>query len=115
MHEAINAVAREKLLQAMHIAEREGYTVLHGIVDSMYVKASDTGAAGDDMMSDDAMSDDALLRLAKVVTAETGLVIEYKKRYSFMAFLNSVNADYMPVPTAYFRSWGRTAGSRSEG
>jgi DNA polymerase elongation subunit (family B) len=36
-HEAINAVARETLLVAKEIAENNGFTLLHALVDSLYV------------------------------------------------------------------------------
>jgi DNA polymerase elongation subunit (family B) len=43
-HEAINAMAREKLLVAKEAAEQRGYRVLHALVDSIYVqKAGDWG------------------------------------------------------------------------
>jgi DNA polymerase elongation subunit (family B) len=37
-HEAINAMAREKLLVAKEAAERSGFRVLHALVDSIYVQ-----------------------------------------------------------------------------
>ncbi len=43
-HEAINAMAREKLLVAKEAAEARGFRVLHALVDSIYVqKAGDWG------------------------------------------------------------------------
>ena len=38
-HESITAFARELLLDAIEIAEHAGYRVLHGIIDSIWVKA----------------------------------------------------------------------------
>ena len=48
-HEAINALAREKLLVAKEAAEQRGFRVLHALVDSIYVqKNRDWGpGAGD--------------------------------------------------------------------
>ncbi|UCH89528.1 MAG: hypothetical protein JSV49_02460 [Thermoplasmata archaeon] len=37
-HESITAVAREVMLDAMEIAEAHGYEVLHGFVDSLWLK-----------------------------------------------------------------------------
>jgi DNA polymerase elongation subunit (family B) len=37
-HEAINAYARELLVRSMHIAETHGYEVVHGIVDSLWLR-----------------------------------------------------------------------------
>ncbi len=37
-HEAINAYGREIMLQASEIAEAHGYEILHGIIDSLWLK-----------------------------------------------------------------------------
>ncbi len=37
-HESVTAFAREILLESMHMAEEEGFSVLHGIVDSLWLK-----------------------------------------------------------------------------
>jgi DNA polymerase elongation subunit (family B) len=39
-HEAINAYGREIMLQASEIAEAHGFEILHGIVDSLWLKGS---------------------------------------------------------------------------
>jgi DNA polymerase elongation subunit (family B) len=51
-HEAINALAREKLLVAKEAAEQHGFRVLHALVDSIYVQKSEVrsqepGVSGD--------------------------------------------------------------------
>jgi DNA polymerase-2 len=43
-HEAINALAREKLLVAKEAAEQRGFRVLHALVDSIYVQKSEPPA-----------------------------------------------------------------------
>jgi DNA polymerase-2 len=48
-HEAINAMAREKLLVAKEAAEQRGFRVLHALVDSLYVQKDrgwELGAGG---------------------------------------------------------------------
>jgi len=50
-HEAINALAREKLLVAKEAAEQRGFRVLHALVDSLYVqkpeaRSQEPGASG---------------------------------------------------------------------
>ena len=50
-HEAINALAREKLLVAKEAAEQRGFRVLHALVDSIYVqkpgvRSQEPGASG---------------------------------------------------------------------
>ncbi|MDD4308164.1 MAG: DNA polymerase domain-containing protein [Thermoplasmata archaeon] len=37
-HESINAYGREILIQTMHLAEKFGYDVLHGIIDSLWLR-----------------------------------------------------------------------------
>lgn len=43
-HESINAYGREILIQTMHLAEKFGYDVLHGIIDSLWLKPASPGA-----------------------------------------------------------------------
>ena len=45
-HEAINAMAREKLLVAKEAAEQRGFRVLHALVDSLYVQKDRDWGAG---------------------------------------------------------------------
>ena len=44
VHEAITARSREILLQTKHLAEETGFSVIHGIVDSLWVKGGDPRA-----------------------------------------------------------------------
>ena len=44
VHEAITAAAREILVRTKEIAEEMGYSVLHGIVDSLWVQGAPVGA-----------------------------------------------------------------------
>jgi len=44
VHEAITAAAREILVRTKEIAEEMGYSVLHGIVDSLWVQGAPIGA-----------------------------------------------------------------------
>ncbi len=89
VHEAINALAREILLKAIRTAEQEGFEVIHGIVDSLYVKKKDITEKG-------------ASSLARAITEKTGLPIEVKALYKFIVFLPSVNNAAMPVPSAYY-------------
>jgi DNA polymerase elongation subunit (family B) len=85
VHESINAVARNSLLKSIKISEKNGFRVLHGIVDSLYL----TGE-GD------------IKKLIEEIYEEIGLPIEFKNKYRFMTFLPSVNNTHMPVPTSYY-------------
>ncbi len=44
VHEAITARSREILLQVKHLAETTGFSVIHGIVDCLWVKGGDPAA-----------------------------------------------------------------------
>ena len=68
VHEAITARSREILLQTKQIAESMGFVVVHGIVDCLWVKGTDTGA------------------LVHRVEQSTGLFIE-TEYYDWIVFL----------------------------
>ena len=88
-HEAINALAREKLLVAMETAERQGYRVLHALVDSLYVQKAE--AAREDFE-----------RLAREIEARTGLPMALEAVYRFAVFLPSKQSAEIPVPNRFF-------------
>jgi len=44
-HEAVTAFGRDKLFKAVRVAEESGYEVLHGIVDSLWLKRADATEA----------------------------------------------------------------------
>jgi len=90
-HEAINACAREVLLKSIHLAEDYGYEVIHGIVDSLYVKKEGT-----------ILSAQEGKQLALIISKETGLPIEFKQLYAFITFLPSVINSSHPVPSSYY-------------
>lgn len=71
-HEAINAFGREILLTASEIAGRMKFRVLHGIVDSLWLKGE-----GD------------IDEFVKSVELETGLPIDIEGRYRWIVFLNN--------------------------
>jgi len=89
VHETINAVARETMLKAIKVAERHGYTVIHGIVDSLYVKKK-------------GINKHDLRVLVDELNQVCRITIEYKGMFRFLTFLPSVNAGYQPVPTSYY-------------
>ncbi|MBN1456008.1 MAG: hypothetical protein JW945_07140 [Methanomicrobia archaeon] len=73
-HEAINAYGRELLLQTAQIAEERGYEVLHGIIDSLWLKGAARTAR-----------DHELLRQA--IEHETGMPLELEGVYRWVVFL----------------------------
>lgn len=92
-HEAINAYAREIMLTAKEAFERGGWRVVHGIVDSIWVTAAE----------EDPKSLDTL---AKDITAEVGIRLEYESAYDWVAFVPQRNSDAGAL-TKYF---GRVTG-----
>lgn len=72
-HESITAYGREILLRASQIAEEEGFRVIHGIVDSLWLRGE-----GDPS------------ELCKEVEREFGIPLELEGRYRWIVFLPCV-------------------------
>jgi DNA polymerase elongation subunit (family B) len=72
-HEAINAFARELLVQTMAIAEGHGYEVVHGIVDSLWLRPLH--------------NHDPLDRLMDHIRTATGMPIDLEGVYRWIVFL----------------------------
>lgn len=68
-HESITAYAREILLQTMEIAQGMGFEILHGIVDSLWVRGS-----GDPR------------ELCDLVSETVGIPLELKGHYNWIVF-----------------------------
>lgn len=87
-HMAVCAFARQLLLQAIKIAEKNQFRVLHGIVDSLWVYKKD--AIRNDY-------DDLRNQIAK----ETGFDLSLDV-YNWIVFLSSKENKIVPVPNRYF-------------
>ena len=72
-HEAVTAYSREILLRAKEIAEAQGYTMLHAIVDSLWVKRENPD----------------LPALAEAIRRETGMPVGVEGMYRWIGFLPS--------------------------
>ncbi len=72
-HEAINAYARDLLLDSMRIAEQHGFEVVHGIVDSLWLRP--TANAGD------------ARQFLEQVNRDLGLPIDLEGTYRWIVFL----------------------------
>ncbi|WP_232700569.1 type B DNA-directed DNA polymerase [Halobacterium wangiae] len=88
-HEAINAYAREILLDAKQYFERHGWRVVHGIVDSVWVQA----------MPDREQT--PIKEVAREITDETGIRLEHEAEYEWIAFCPRRNDDAGAL-TRYF-------------
>ncbi|MEJ2008795.1 MAG: DNA polymerase domain-containing protein [Acidobacteriota bacterium] len=88
-HEAINALAREKLLVAKEVAEVQGYRVLHALVDSLYVVRLDATRKDYE-------------RLAQEIERLTNLPLALEAVYRYVVFLPSRQNAEIPVPNRFF-------------
>ncbi|MFO7678184.1 MAG: DNA polymerase domain-containing protein [Thermoplasmatota archaeon] len=74
-HEAITAFARDILLKASDLAQNAGYEVLHGIIDSLWVKQKNNTISSH--------------RLLRAISNKTGICMDMKGRYHWIVFLPS--------------------------
>src|SRR5213080_1240733 len=72
-HEAINAYARNILVRTMEIAESHGYEVVHGIVDSVWLRPTANA--------------DPIEKVREHIAGSIGLPIELEGRYKWIVFL----------------------------
>jgi DNA polymerase I len=88
-HEAINAFAREILLDAKAILEANGWEIVHGIVDSLWVTPRPDS------------EQTPLEELCELVTDSVDIRLEYEAAYDWIAFVPQRNSDAGAL-TKYF-------------
>ena len=88
-HMGVCAFGREALLKAAHIAERQGFKVVHGIVDSLWLKKQDA-------------TSEEYKGLCKKISAEVGVPITFEGRYKWIAFLPSKTHPRVGVLNRYY-------------
>jgi DNA polymerase elongation subunit (family B) len=88
-HEAINAYARELLADLAAAAEAAGYGVVHGIVDSLWLRPLDRDRWPDPE------------EFARRMTERFGLPLGYEGRYRWIVFLPAVSHG-LGVPNRYY-------------
>jgi DNA polymerase elongation subunit (family B) len=88
-HEAINAYARDLLARLVPEAERTGYSVVHGIVDSLWLRPNDVDRPPDPEA------------FARRMTERFGLPLGYEGRYRWIVFLPAVTHG-LGVPNRYY-------------
>ena len=86
---AICAYAREILLQAAGLAESQGYEVVHGIVDSLFIHKKGITEA------------DAS-QFCKQLEALVGIPASLEGIFKWIVFLPSINDPYRPLPATYY-------------
>ena len=87
-HESVTAYSRDLLLQAKEVAERQGYRMLHAIVDSLWLVKPGAVRADYD-------------RLAQAISKQTELSIGVEGLYHWIGFLPSRVNPLMPVPNQF--------------
>ena len=88
-HIGVCAFAREAFLKAAHIAEDEGFDVIHGIVDSFWLKKKNATLEEYD-------------RLCKLITRAIGVPINFEGHYKWIVFLPSTLHPHVSVLNRYF-------------
>jgi DNA polymerase elongation subunit (family B) len=88
-HESITAWGREALLVAKEVAEDFGYSLLHALTDSIWIR-KDTSHPED------------IPKIAEEINHRTGLKIIFEASYSWICFPSSKVLDYFSVPTRYY-------------
>jgi DNA polymerase, archaea type len=75
-HIGVCAFGREALLKAAHTAEKQGFEVVHGIVDSLWLKKQDAAI-------------EEYTALCELIHKQVGVPITFEGRYKWIAFLPS--------------------------
>ena len=88
-HIVVCAIDREVLLTARDLAEKRGFTCLHGIVDGLWVQKN--GATKNDYAS-----------LKVPIEQATGYDISFEGVYKWVVFVASKQDNTSPVPNRYF-------------
>ena len=91
-HIAVCAFDRQILLQTAKIAERHGFRVLHGIVDSLWIQNK----------KNDTIKQDGYFKLKELIEKEIGFAISFEGIYKWIAFVPSKIKNQLPVPNRYF-------------
>jgi DNA polymerase elongation subunit (family B) len=88
-HIGVCAFGREALLRAAHTAEEHGFEVIHGIVDSLWLKKQNA-------------SIEEYNALCEVVAKQVNVPITFEGRYKWIAFLPSKTHPRIGVLNRYF-------------
>jgi DNA polymerase-2 len=92
-HIGVCAFDRQILLEAAKVAERHGFRVIHGIVDSLWTQKNGSGGN---------IKDEDYLQLKGSIENKTGFKISFEGIYKWIAFVHSKRNDVLPVPNRYF-------------
>ncbi len=88
-HIAVCAFSRKILREATHIAETAGFRIVHGIVDSLWLRKRDA-------------SNREFYELSRLVESELQLPVSYEGKYKWIVFLPSRTHPHVPVLNRYY-------------
>jgi DNA polymerase elongation subunit (family B) len=88
-HMGVCAFGREALLKAAHTAEKHGFKVVHGIVDSLWLKKRDATV-------------EEYTGLCKIISEQVGVPINFEGRYKWIVFLPSKTHPRIGVLNRYY-------------
>jgi DNA polymerase elongation subunit (family B) len=88
-HIGVCAFGRDALLNASHISEDKGFSVIHGIVDSLWLKKN--GASSGDY-----------IKLSQEIVEEMDLPLDFAGLYKWIVFLPSKTHPNVPVLNRYY-------------
>jgi len=88
-HIAVCAFARDALLKTVRMAEERGFEIVHGIVDSLWLKK-------------DGASPREYVELCRAVSKEIGVQLNVEGRYRWIVFLPSRMHVEVPVLNRYY-------------
>lgn len=88
-HMAVGAYSRDIILKSKEIAESHDFDLIHGIVDSLYLRK-------------DEMANKDILSLCEDIHLKTGIPISFEGIFKWVVFLPSINDPTRPVPARYF-------------
>jgi DNA polymerase-2 len=91
-HESVNAFARDGLLRAKKIAEAGGFSVVHGIVDCLWLKKS--GATPEEYE-----------KLCDEISEQTGISISFEGIYKWILFPESRMDSAIPTANHYIGAY----------
>src|SRR5215467_2635250 len=101
-HIAVCAFDRQILLHATQIAERRRFRVLHGIVDSIWLRKKDTAYNENENENEN----DDYLDLKSSIAQKIGFTISFEGIFKWIVFVHSKINSQLPVPNRYFGIFG---------
>jgi DNA polymerase, archaea type len=93
-HIVVCAIDRAVLVTARNIVEEMGFSNLHGIVDSLWVKETEN--------NNTRTTRDDYVKLKEPIEKATGYEVSFEGLYKWIVFLPSKQNKFIPVPNRYF-------------